>query len=65
MTFRAIPPLLASALWLAACSDAIPNADPADQTSLPAIEAPADPFVKDFFASFNFGRPWTAFSKSE
>jgi ABC-type sugar transport system ATPase subunit len=29
------------------------------------IEAPADPFVKDFFASFDFGRPWTGFSKSE
>ena len=46
MTFRAIPPLLASALWLAACSDAIPNADPADQTSPPAIEALADPIIK-------------------
>ncbi len=45
MTFRAIPPLLASALWLAACSDAIPNADPADTAPPPAIEAPADPDV--------------------
>ncbi len=46
MTFRAIPPLLASALWLVACSNDIPNADPVDQTSPPAIETPADPVVK-------------------
>lgn len=29
------------------------------------IEAPADPFVKDFFASFDFGRPWAGFSKRQ